>query len=116
MNKKKTLVTLEKIYSIAMITVLVAFCLGITHPEGASDIRVLRNRFIVSLMFLIPGFVFFRFKNAMRKIFYERDGLVFKDEASRLKAEENIRYMARAMLITGSTILALAGAFFILKV
>lgn len=110
MKKQK----IEKIYTVIIIIIFVGFCLGITHAKGANDIRVLQNRFIVSLLFLIPGFVFLRFKDAMLKVFYERDGLVFKNDASKQKAEENMLYMARAMLTTGVVILLLAIAFYIL--
>ncbi|GEM_PF-5378280 len=114
MDKQKVLKIFNSIYGIVMAIIFAIYCLKVTNTENISKLQVLKNRFIISLIFLIPGIIHLAFKDKMLKIFYTRNGLIFKDKASEQKAKEEILYLGRYTLITAILILIFAILFYIL--
>ena len=108
MNKQKILNVLGEIYGIVMVFVFTIFCLKATASWNPDKLAILKNRLLVSLMFLIPGFISLIFRKMMLRFFYIRAGLAFKDEASKQKAIKQIVYFGKYTLITGFAIVVLA--------
>lgn len=105
MSKEKPFNIFKHLYGIIMVIIFTAFCLTVTCPEGAEKLKVLENRMVASLIFIIPGFISLMFKDWMLKIFYTRNGLVFRDENSKQKALKDIKYFGTYVLTSGVAIL-----------
>jgi hypothetical protein len=93
-----------KIYNLIMMIVFTMVCLVFTDTWDGSNTIILKNRFFFSFFFLIPGAIVYKFRNIMLKIFYERDGLKFKDETSKEKILNRTMNIGKTLLLTGIVI------------
>ena len=112
MNKEKNINLIKTVYGIVMVLIFVSFCLKIT---GTDKFEVLKNRVIISLIFLIPGVISLKFKDTMFEIFYARNPLFAKVKINKEKLTENIIYFGNHTLATGAIILILALTLYFIK-
>ena len=102
----------QKIYTVVMTIIFTAFCLRVT-AGNADKLVNLKNRLVVSLIFLAPGVLLVVFKKSVTGFFYTRQLTVFKNKESEEKAIQQVLQMGMCLLTTGILIISIGLVLFL---